>query len=336
MKTPDFLTGTGVWGVHSVNLREAAAYGTGQLQQAGSKNPGRDAELLLLHATGLGRADLITQPHRPLTSAEVSDYRTAIARRARSEPVQYITGEREFYGLRFAVTPDVLIPRPETEHLVEAALERVPPDAPFRIADVGTGSGAIAVALAVARPSIQVTALDISPAALTIAKQNATIHGVADRIEFIEADLLDGFARQSLDMVVSNPPYISSGERETLDTEVRDFEPAIALFAGTSGFEIYERLIPQAAQALRPEGWLLMEIGSGQQLQLEQLLNNWKSVSFAARSARNSESRPRATRLNELSVLRGQTACVRTGCSVLRPATSNRNRLLSGSASINT
>jgi release factor glutamine methyltransferase len=281
MKT-GHLSGWGRGGVPPRNLSEAAAYGTSELQQAGSRNPARDAELLLLHATGLGRTDLITQPDRPLTSTQVDGYRTAIARRVRSEPIQYITGEREFYGLHFAVTPDVLIPRPETEHLVEAALEHIPPNAPFQIADVGTGSGAIAVALAVARPLVHVTALDISPAALTIAKQNAAAHGVADRIEFIEANLLDGFAGQSLDMVVSNPPYIANADGETLDAEVRDFEPAIALFAGPTGLEIYERLIPQAAQALRPEGWLLLEIGSGQQLQLEQLLKTWKSVSFAA------------------------------------------------------
>jgi release factor glutamine methyltransferase len=282
MKTRGLLGWGGGGGIPRIDLREAVAYGTRQLQQVGNKNPARDAELLLLHATGLGRTELITQPDRLLTSTEVDRYRTAIARRARSEPIQYITGEREFYGLRFIVTPDVLIPRPETEHLVEAALERIPPDASHRIADVGTGSGAIAVALAAARPLIQVTALDISLAALKIAQENAAAHGVADRIEFIEADLLNGFTRQSLDLVVSNPPYIANGERNTLDAEVRDFEPAIALFAGPTGLEVYEHLILQAAHALRPEGWLLLEIASGQQLQLEQLLKTWKSVTFAA------------------------------------------------------
>jgi release factor glutamine methyltransferase len=236
--------------------------------------------LLLLHATGLSRTDLITQPERPLSPGQAETYRELIDRRKRHEPTQYITGEREFYGLTFKVGPNVLIPRPETEHLVEAALERVPPNAPFRIADVGTGSGAIAVALAVARPSARVTAVDISAAALKIASQNASAHQVAEQIEFAEANLLEGIEASSFDMVVSNPPYIPSGERETLDPEVREFEPATALFAGPTGVEIYERLIPQAANALRPGGWLLMEIGAGQQLQLSQLLKHWSNVSF--------------------------------------------------------
>jgi len=251
------------------------------LQRAGTKNPARDAELLILYATGLSRTDLITQPERQLSVAEAKQYRQLIIRRERSEPIQYITGEREFYGLRFVVTPDVLIPRPETEHLVEAALERIPPDELLRIADVGTGSGAIAVALAVARPLARMTAVDISTAALEIARQNAAAHQVAERINFIKADLLDGFAVASLDMIVSNPPYIASGEREKLDAEVREFEPETALFAGPTGLEAYERLVPQAANVLRPGGWLLMEIGAGQQLEIFQLLKDWNNVSFA-------------------------------------------------------
>ena len=176
MKTPNFSTEIGGGGG---TLSKALADGSRQLQRAGIRNPDRDAELLLLHATGLSRTDLITQPKRQLSVAEDRQYRELIARRKRAEPIQYITGEREFYGLRFVVTPDVLIPRPETEHLVEAALERIPPNAPFRIADVGTGSGAIAVALAVARPLAKITAIDISPTALKVASENAAAHGVA-------------------------------------------------------------------------------------------------------------------------------------------------------------
>ena len=263
-----------------MTLREAIFYARNQLQQAGNKNPARDAELLLLHATGLSRTDLLTQPDRPLSPSEARQYLQLIVRRERSEPIQYITGEREFYGLTFVVTPDVLIPRPETEHLVEAALERIPPNTPFHIADVGTGSGAIAVALAVARPLAKLTAIDISPEALRIAKQNASAHQVDERLDFVEANLFAGAAASSIDMIVSNPPYIANGERATLDAEVREFEPATALFAGPTGLEIYERLIPQAANALKPGGWLLMEIGAGQQLQLSQLLKGWSSVSF--------------------------------------------------------
>jgi release factor glutamine methyltransferase len=265
-----------------MTLREAAAHATNQLKRTGNRNPARDAELLLLYATGLGRTDLITQPERPLSSTEAEQYHELIARRERFEPLQYITGEREFYGLRFTVTPEVLIPRPETEHLVEAALERIPLNAPFHIADIGTGSGAIAVTLAVARPLAKITAIDISPAALKVASENAAAHGVTHSVRFEESDLLDGIAPPNFDMVVSNPPYIADGERETLDAEVRGYEPATALFAGPTGLEVYERLIPQAATALRPGGWLIMEIGPGQQWQLTQLLKDWSKVSFVA------------------------------------------------------
>jgi release factor glutamine methyltransferase len=265
-----------------VTLREAISYAVSQFQRAGNKNPARDAELLLLHATGLTRTNLITQPERLLTAAETTKYRELIARRERSEPIQYIIGEREFYGLSFKVAPGVLIPRPETEHLVEAALERIPPGVPARIADVGTGSGAIAVALAVARPLLQVIATDLSPAALKIAEANASAHGVAGQIQFCHSDLLNGMEDGGFDMVVSNPPYIADGERDVLDTEVRDYEPAMALFAGPTGVEIYERLIPQANRTLRPGGWLLMEIGAGQQSQLQQLLEGWREISFIA------------------------------------------------------
>jgi release factor glutamine methyltransferase len=261
-------------------LHQALADASKVLQHAGNRNPTRDAELLLLYATGLSRTDLVTQPERQLSTAEFRKYRELIGRRERSEPIQYITGEREFYGLRLVVTPGVLIPRPETEHLVEAALERIPLDVPVRIVDVGTGSGAIAIALAVARPLLKILATDISAAALEIAKSNAAAHGVNERVQFCESDLLAGLEHGRLDMVVSNPPYIASRELDTLDVEVRDYEPATALFAGPTGVEIYERLIPQAANALRPGGWLIMEIGAGQQLQLSRLLNDWSQVSF--------------------------------------------------------
>jgi release factor glutamine methyltransferase len=261
-------------------LREALEEAISRLTAAGAANPKRDSEQLLLHILRRDRSFLLAHSEHQLTKEQFACFRQLVARRANSEPIQYILGEREFYGLRFAVTPDVLIPRPETEHLVEAALERIPLDAPHRIADVGTGSGAIAVAVAVNRPLAQLAAVDISPAALKIARGNAEAHHVADRIRFAEADLLDGFAAASFDMVVSNPPYIADGERESLDAEVRDYEPTGALFAGPTGLEVYERLIPQAARALLPGGWLLLEIGAGQHLQLSQLLKDWSQVGF--------------------------------------------------------
>jgi len=264
----------------SVSLRDALDGATAELTAGSLANARRDSELLLLHILGGDPAFLLAHPEYPLTEEQLARYRKLIARRKASEPIQYITGEREFYGLRFAVTPDVLIPRPETEHLVEAALERIPIDAPTLIADIGTGSGAIAVSLAVARPLAQIRALDISRTALKVAASNASAHGVAGHIQFWEADLLDGMKDGELDMVVSNPPYIADGERETLDAEVRNYEPPTALFAGPTGLEIYERLIPQAARVLRPGGWLLVEIGAGQHLQLRLLLEGWEEVSL--------------------------------------------------------
>jgi release factor glutamine methyltransferase len=261
-------------------MREALEQAKAVLLDAGNGNPRRDAELLLLHVTGKPRAYLLTHSDEPLTPDQFARYRQLIARRAAHEPLQYLIGEREFYGLRFAVTPDVLIPRPETEHLVEAALERIPVDQRFEIVDVGTGSGAIAVALAVARPQARITAIDISPAALDVAKKNAVSHGVGERVRFSESDLLEAVGEETFDMIVSNPPYIAEVDRETLAAEVRDFEPAGALFAGPSGLEIYERLIPQAAERLRNGGWLLLEIGAGQELSLRRLLTDWNSVSF--------------------------------------------------------
>jgi release factor glutamine methyltransferase len=263
-------------------MRKLLAQAAAELIAAGNPDGRRDAELLLLYVIGRDRAFLLTHPEEPPTEEQFTRYRQLLDRRKRFEPIQYITGEREFYGLRFAVTPDVLIPRPETEHLVEAALERIPHGLPYRIADVGTGSGAIAVALAVARPSVSITAVDISPAALEVARNNAGAHGVASRIAFNKADLLAGIAAGSFEMVVSNPPYIADAERESLNAEVRDYEPSSALFAGPTGLELYERLIPQAAQALRPDGWLLLEIGAGQDAALRRLLAGWADVDFAA------------------------------------------------------
>ena len=192
--------------------------------------------------------------------------------------MQYILGEQEFYGLRFEVSPAVLIPRPETEHLVEAALARLTADIPARLADVGTGSGAIAVALAHERPLVEVDALDLSQPALQIAARNAAAHGVANRVRFLESDLLAAVAGERFAMIVSNPPYVP--ESELLEPQVRDWEPASALYAGPRGLSIYERLIPQAREALEPGGWLLLEIGHGQQPALAGLLAGWCEVAF--------------------------------------------------------
>jgi release factor glutamine methyltransferase len=240
----------------------------------------RDAELLLLHTLGCDRAWLLTHPEAEITPEQFAQFENRLTRRARHEPIQYITGQQEFYGLTLRVTPDVLIPRPETEHLVEAALEHIPPDQitghPTRILDVGTGSGAIAIAIAAHRPQAVVTAADISPAALAIARENASTHHAA--IRFVESDLVTALPNEKFDLILSNPPYVPASDE--LEPQVRDFEPHSALFAGPSGLDIYRRLIPQAHHALVPGGWLLMEIGHSQQPALTELLTGWQNLTF--------------------------------------------------------
>jgi release factor glutamine methyltransferase len=247
---------------------------------AASPNPRRDAEVLLAHVLGCDQVALLTHPERLLSPAESAQYESLLTRRLHSEPIQYITGEQEFFGLPFEVSPDVLIPRPETEHMVEAVLQRV--EANARIVDVGTGSGAIAVALAHAMPRARLTAVDLSTAALQVARRNAQRHAVSDRIIFLQSDLLAALEGADFDAVVSNPPYVAEGE--VLEPQVSNYEPRSALYAGPTGLEIYERLIPQARKRLKPHGWLILEIGFGQQIAVEALLKGssagWSALTF--------------------------------------------------------
>ena len=248
----------------------------------------RDAELLLLRAVGRDRAWLFAHPEATLESEQARLYQEWLVRRSRHEPVQYIVGEQEFYGLKVRVTPEVLIPRPETEHLVEALLRRVPRTA-LRVADVGTGSGAIAIAVAHGLPQAQVTALERSTAALAVAQENAERHGVAERIRFLKSDLLAAVRGESFDAIVSNPPYVA--DNEILEAQVRLYEPREALYAGPTGLEVYRRLIPEARQALVPGGWLMLEMGKGQRDAVAELLaprtdgngcaTEWDEVEFA-------------------------------------------------------
>jgi release factor glutamine methyltransferase len=242
----------------------------------------RDAELLLLRTLAISRVTLAAHPGRELTAEQLADYEKNVARRLRREPIQYITGEQEFYGLKLKVTPAVLIPRPETENLVEAVLKLLPKDRPLKIADVGTGSGAIAIALAVHLPQAEIAALDISVEALAVADANAREHKVADRVRFLKSDLLDGLnpGAATLDAVVSNPPYVAESDRSTLHPEVREYEPAEALFAGGAGLDIYRRLVPEAYKYLKPQGLMALEIGHGQQNDLAALLAGWQDVHF--------------------------------------------------------
>ena len=245
----------------------------------------RDAAALLRHTLGISQAAMLADPGRELTQDQQAAYDAMILRRAANEPIQYITGEQEFYGLALRVTPAVLIPRPETEILVEAVLEEVKRagvQSTLRILDVGTGSGAIAIALAHNLPSARITAVDLSGAALKVAASNAARHGLADRIRFIESNLLEGLANGEdyFDVIVCNPPYVPAAERASLHPQVREYEPETALFAGADGLDIYRRLIPQAQAALLPNGLLAMEIGHGQKEAVASLLSGWNDVCF--------------------------------------------------------
>jgi release factor glutamine methyltransferase len=222
-----------------------------------------DAEVLLRHVTGWDRASYLARRLEP--AADAAGYESVVARRERREPVAYITGRREFWGLEFLVTPAVLIPRPETELIVEDALRRLADrDRAWRIADVGTGSGCLAVALATERPNATITATDVSAAALEVARGNATRLGAGSRIAFVETSLLDG-VNGPFDLIVSNLPYVPREAQANLPPDVRDYEPERALYGdGGDGLTLIRGLLTSAAATLAPGGWLLLEFGMGQ------------------------------------------------------------------------
>lgn len=237
------------------------------LTARGADSPRLDAEVLLAHALGCKRIELYTRFDEVPADAQRTAFRELVRERAAGKPVAYLVGKREFYSLPFRVTPDVLIPRPETElllvRLLDLAKQHSSAGRDIEIADVGTGSGILAVCAARSLPAARVTAVDISSAALTVARENAKALGVGDRIEFVESDLFAAVDHQRyFDFVVSNPPYIRSDEMAGLMQDVRKFEPRQALEAGSRGTEVIERLIPQAAERLLPGGWLLIEISS--------------------------------------------------------------------------
>lgn len=271
-----------------MNVRDA-------IQEASAKILRRDAETLLLHVLRQGRAWLFAHPDDDISDAALDLFTSFVERRARHEPLQYLTGHQEFFGLDLGVTPDVLIPRPETEALVEAVLawlhaQQTPSAAAnLHLVDVGTGSGAIAIALVTHLPTARITALDQSLAALRVARGNAERLGLlSKRLLFLESDLLDalpavtaeGAEAGRIDVIVSNPPYVPQLDMPTLQPEVRDFEPHLALFAGPDGLAIYRRLIPQCWAALRPGGLLALEFGFGQKNALAGLLGAWNNVCF--------------------------------------------------------
>lgn len=233
----------------------------------------QDAEFLLLHVLGKPRSWLFAHGDEDVSERDSARYAEALERRYLGEPIQYITGETEFYGLPFRVSRDVLIPRPETEHVVEKAIALAREFQQPRIVDVGTGSGAIAVVLARHLPAAKITGIDLSPRALAIARENAERNGVAERIRFMEGDLLAPVAGQQFEIAVSNPPYVATSERGSLDAEVRDYEPHAALFAGADGLDVYRRLIPASRDVLVPGGCCVLEVGYGQAPAVCALLN---------------------------------------------------------------
>jgi release factor glutamine methyltransferase len=303
-----------------MDVRATLKNGIAKLREADVPSFTLAAELLLLHVLGRNRTWLYAHPEEIISDADLQRFFKLIARRAAGEPTQHLTGKQEFWGLEFEVTPDVLIPRPETEHVIEVALDRLalreiragrPQKSAgegLQIADIGTGSGCIAIALAKELPAANFYATDISPAALAIAQQNAQRHEVAGRIRFVEANLLSPVGAQYtaplpgkiptsaspavhqspttsrqpplFDVIASNPPYIGRREAPSLSREVRDHEPASALFGGEEGYELYADLITQSAQRLKPGGILVLELGHNSLPAVQPLLDtpDWTKV----------------------------------------------------------
>lgn len=244
-------------------ISEAIAEGARQLQSANVNEARRTAGVLLCHLLGIDRTHLLTKSDQRIEESNYQSYLQLIERRAAGEPLQYITGHQEFYGLDFIVTPAVLIPRPETEFLVEQVI-KLSGVAPL-IVDVGTGSGCIAVAIATSLPNAKVIATDFSGAALAVAQKNAERNSVGQRIEFLEGDLLEPLARRglelSVDILASNPPYVEAAGPEPVQREVKDWEPHTALFGGADGLGFYRRLLADGLKYVKPGGYLVCEIG---------------------------------------------------------------------------
>ena len=243
---------------HAVTIQTALAQGAAILEKAGIPVARLTAEVLLCHAMRCDRAYLYAHANDELIQLWWIHYGRYLNERLKGKPTQYITHEQEFFGRDFYVNESVLIPRPETEHLVESALEYLKQQGASRILDIGTGSGAIAISLAL-EARRQVLASDISLPALCVAERNRNTHGAP--VSFFSGDLLEAVHPQSIDLLLSNPPYVPGADAANMQTEVRDWEPHVALFAGESGLEIYSRLIAQAEIAVKPGGRMMMELG---------------------------------------------------------------------------
>lgn len=263
------------------------------LKRKGSDSPRLDAEVMLAHVLGYERVQLYTHFEDVVGDRARGEYRDLVRRRSEGAPVAYLVGRKEFYSLRFDVTPAVLIPRPETEFLVMEFLAAVKEIEGPTAVDVGTGSGCIAVACAKHKPGARFAAIDASAEALAVARRNADRHAVADRIEFLEGDFLAPVAgRAAVDLIVSNPPYIATAEVESLDPTVRDFEPRLALDGGADGLDAYRRIVAQAPPLLKSGGRLILEIGFDQEAGVSALIEASPDLRFTA-AVRDLQGHPR-------------------------------------------
>jgi release factor glutamine methyltransferase len=263
-------------------LRDLLSQGVGRLASAGIESARLDAEVLLADALAMTREQLLVAAHSALRAEQVQRFEALLLRRLRREPVAYITGRREFWSLDFQVTRDVLIPRPETERLIEVALllgAEMASNKPARVLDIGTGSGAIAVSLAKEMLTALIYATDISPAALAVARRNALLHGVADRMTFFSSDMLAALGEKivGFDLLVSNPPYIRRAEIDALEPEVRDWEPRGALDGGADGLKFYRPIAAQAWRLLKPGGAVVLEIDTAMGRQVAALFHQAES-----------------------------------------------------------
>jgi release factor glutamine methyltransferase len=284
-----------------MDIRTALKQAFGQLRDARVASHTLAAELLLLHVLDRDRTWIYSHPEEEIPASDAERYSALVRRRGAGEPTQHLTGKQEFWGLEFEVTPDVLIPRPETEHVIEVALDRLAlrehragrpqktDGAGLQIADIGTGSGCIAIALAKELSGASFVATDISAAALAVARRNASRHNVADRVHFLECNLLEGLLGSQLatghspllfDLIASNPPYVGRREAASLMREVREHEPEIALYGGEEGHEFYAALIAQASAHLKPGGILVLELGHNSLPAVQPLLDasTWTNV----------------------------------------------------------
>ena len=248
------------------SIRRLLEWTEGYLRQKGIENPRLEAQLLLAHTLGCSRTELYMRADEPIAEEPRKKFKELIRRRTEGCPVAYLVGQREFHLLSFEVSPAVLIPRPETETLLEECLRLIKGAEAPRVLDVGTGSGCIAISVAHKNKAARVTAIDVSPEALTVAKRNAEKHGLAERVRFLEGDLFAPVpAGERFDVIVSNPPYVGQDEFPALAKDVRDHEPRLALDGGPDGLAVYRRLIAEAPAYLEPGGWLLVEIGATQE-----------------------------------------------------------------------